>query len=285
MVHLELPATCGRVFMLVDVLDLIRGRRLAEIGCPTEEVHAGFLRQGQRGGHGGQKQAAEVVHVHPTGQIGDDLLHARWPVAFLCPHESNGFTGLVGHEISHHPHRFCKSNGEVGGNLCHLLKRFCFNARLDALSEETGEFGRGGILPLPVQFDPTFLHVDVGQTPATARDFRADFNEIRKPNPPFGRRGLPKLSHAHARGRRGRCSASGRFFHFGQICSGDRRKVGSILNQELFGPSSLRLSPSCDEALVFTGAHDQPSVVKGKRLNQPTFFRMDVAADHLHAFL
>ena len=184
MVHLEFPASCRCVFVLVDVLDLIRGRRLAEIGRSTEEVHTGSS--------SGRANVADMEAKNKRPKWFTFTPPAKSAMIFCmqggqslssAPTRTAKLTGFVGHEISHHPHRFCKSNGEVGGNLCHLLKRFCFNAGLDALSEETGEFGRGGILPLPVQFDPTFLHIDVGQTPATARDFRADFNEIRNPGP------------------------------------------------------------------------------------------------------
>ena len=94
-IDLEFPAACRRVFVRVDVLDLVGRGGFAEIRSPSKEIDTGFLRQRQRGRHGCEEQTAEVVDVDPARQVGDDFLHARRPIAFFCPNQGDGFAGFT----------------------------------------------------------------------------------------------------------------------------------------------------------------------------------------------
>ena len=121
--------------MRVHVLDLIGGGGFAKIRCSPEKSDTGLLRQGQRCRHGSQEQAAEVIDVDTVGEVCNDGLHARGPIALFCTHECYGFAGFVRKQVSDHPNRFGQANGKIGGDFGHFLQCFGFDADLDAFAE------------------------------------------------------------------------------------------------------------------------------------------------------
>ncbi len=226
-----------------------------------------------------------MVDVDATSKVGDDLLHAGRPIAFLGTDQCNGFAGFVGHQVSDHPDGFGQPDGEIGGNLRHFFKGFRLDASLDSFTQQPGQFGRRSVLTLVVEFDPTVLDVNVRQTPPVAGDLRTDLDEICKADPPFVGRGLAKLVHGHASHGGGCDGRTAHGFHLGQVGVGYGREVACVLNQQLLSSCRLSLRPASDEPLVFAGAHHQASVVERERLDEAPLLGVNVAADDLNALL
>ena len=64
-IHLQFPTPSRRVFVLVDVLDLVGSGRFAKIRRAAEETYTRLLRQSEGGGHGGEEQTPKVIDIDP----------------------------------------------------------------------------------------------------------------------------------------------------------------------------------------------------------------------------
>ena len=125
-----------------------------------------------------------MIDVDTTSEVGDDFLHARWPMLSSAPTSAMASLALLAMRLRTMP------TGSARRTARSVVTSAIFSnasASMPALirSRSNRAICRGGVLTFTVKFDPTSLDVDVWKAPPVACDLGANLNEIGQTNPPL----------------------------------------------------------------------------------------------------